>query len=187
METYKLILQRRTIRKFVPSRIKKADLLSFINAARLAPSSANIQPLEYILITKNIERFVECTNWAGYVKDGGPRQEEKPTVFILVISNTKKNIAAKYDVGLAIENMLLAALEKGVVGCIIGSLNREKIIKYLNIPNNYVVELAVALGYPKQESVETKLKKDTRYWVDEKGVLHVPKRDLKDIIHKEIF
>jgi nitroreductase len=185
--TYKLILKRRTIRKFFQKKIKNSDLLLFVNAARLAPSSANLQPLEYILVAKNIEKVFECTSWAGYLKDGAPKKGEEPTAYILVMANTKISINAKYDVGLAIENILLTALEKGVAGCIIGSLNREKLVANFNIPKDYTVELAVALGYPKQKSVEDKFIADKKYWLDEKSVLHVPKRKLKDIIHKEIF
>lgn len=187
MNIYKLILKRRTIRKFSQTEIKKSELLSFINAARLAPSSANLQPLEYILITKNLDRVFECTNWAGYLKNGAPKKEERPTAYILTISNTKINADAKYDVGLAIENIVLTSLEKGVASCVIGSLNKDKLIKYLNIPKDYKIELAVALGYPKQKSIEDEFKQDTKYWLDKKEVLHVPKRKLEHILHKEIF
>ena len=187
MNTYKLILKRRTIRKFSQKEIRKSDILSCINAARIAPSSANLQPLEYILITKNLDRVFECTNWAGYLENGAPKKGERPTAYILIVSNTKISANAKYDVGLAIENILLTALEKGIASCIIGSLNRDKLIKYLNIPKDYIIELAIALGYPKQRSVEDKFKKDIKYWFDKKGVLHVPKRRLKDMVHKEIF
>lgn len=187
MNIYKLILKRRTIRKFSQKEIRKSDLFSFINAARLAPSSANLQPLEYILITRNLEQVFECTNWAGYLKNGAPKKEERPFAYILVISNTRINTDAKYDVGLAVENIMLTALEKGIASCIIGSINRDKLAKYLNIPKDYIIELAVALGYPKQESIEDEFKKDIKYWLDKKGVLHVPKRKLKDIVHKEVF
>ena len=187
MNTYKLILKRRTIRKFSQKEIKKSDLLLFINAARLAPSSANLQPLEYILITKNLERVFECTNWAGYLKNGAPKKGEKPFAYVLIVSNAKINTDAKYDVGLAVENIILTALEKGIASCIIGSLNRNKLTKYLNIPKDYKIELAVALGYPKQKSIEDKFKQDIKYWLDKKSILHVPKRKLKDIVHKEIF
>ncbi len=74
--TYKLILKRRTIRRFKQKRIGKAILLDCLNAARLAPSAANLQPLEYILITKslNLNKIFNCTNWAGYLKDGSPKE-----------------------------------------------------------------------------------------------------------------
>lgn len=187
MSIYGLILKRRTIRKFSQKKIKKSDLVSFINAARVAPSAANLQPLEYILITKNLDRFFENTRWGGYLKDGAPKKEERPPAYILVLSNAKINANARYDTGLAIENIILTALEKGIASCVIGSPNRENLAKILNVPKDYIIELVVALGYPIQKSMEDKIGKDIKYWLDKKGVLHVPKRKLKDIIHKEIF
>lgn len=187
MNVYESILKRRTIRKFSQTKIKKSDLLAYINAARLAPSSANLQPLEYILVTKNLERVFECTTWAGYLKNGAPKKGEKPTAYILIISNTEINNDAKYDVGFAAENIVLTALERGIASCIIGSLKRKDLFDILHIPKNYVIELAIALGYPKQTSVEDKFKGDVKYWLDDKGVLHVPKRKLQNIVHEETF
>lgn len=204
--TYGLILKRRSIRKFTQKKIKNSDLLDFVNAARLAPNSMNAQALEYIIITKDIKDFMQYTNWRNYGSYSGPRPGEEPTAYILAIFNTKVNTIpeeAKYDVGFALENIFLTAFERGIGCCAIGSIDREKLPKYLNIPSYYRLELAIALGYPKQKSVKTTLKeynqyakknpvfemypKRGRYWLDEKGVEHVPKRELKDIIHKETF
>ncbi|MDD2823188.1 MAG: nitroreductase family protein [Candidatus Daviesbacteria bacterium] len=187
MNTYKLILKRRTIRKFSNKKIKQADLVDCINAARLAPSSANLQPLEYILVTKNLNLVFECTHWAGYLKDGAPKHNEHPNAYIFILSNTEISKQAKFDVGLAAQNIILTALERGIASCILGNLEREKLSKILSIPEKYFIELAVVLGYPKQISIEDKFKGDVKYWLDEKQVLHVPKKSLKDIIHKETY
>lgn len=187
MNTYQLILKRRTIRKFSQRKIEKHNLLDCVNAARLAPSAANLQPLEYILVTTDLDKVFQNTYWAAYLKDRAPKKGEEPTAYIVVISNTKISEDNKYDVGLAVANIILTALERGIVSCIIGSLNRSQLIKNLVIPENYVVELVVALGYPKQVSVEDEFKGDVKYWLDEKGRLHVPKRKQEDILHEEIF
>lgn len=201
--TYELILKRRSLRKFIQKKIKKSDLLEFVNAARLAPSSMNGQVLEYIVITKDIKGFMEHTNWRGYASYTGPRPGEEPAAYILIIRDTKIDSGAKYDVGFAMENIFLTALERGISCCVIGSIDREKLPKYLHIPSHYALEVAIALGYAKQKSVPATLKeyeawadknptferfpKRARYWLDENGVEHVPKRALKDIIHKETF
>lgn len=182
-----LILKRRSIRKFVQKKIEKQDLLACISAARLAPSAANLQPLEYILVTKNLDSIFEHISWAFYLKNGAPEKEEAPTAYIAVLSNTKVNKDAKYDVGLAIENIILVALEKGIASCIVGSLNRSQLTKSLAIPENYIIELVVALGYPKQISIEDEFKGDVKYWLDKQNVLHVPKRKQEDVFHDEIF
>lgn len=187
MNTYQLILKRRTIRKFVQRKIKKSDLFACVNAARLAPSSANLQPLEFILITKNLQRVFENTNWAGYLKNGAPKTGHRPVAYIVIVSDRRINKDAKYDVGLAIENIVLTALEKGIASCIIGALNRGQLSENLGIPKEYTLELTIALGYPAQTSVVEEFKRDIKYWLDEKGDLHVPKRKLQEILHLERF
>jgi len=182
-----LIFNRRTIRKFKQKRISKAILMDCIDAARLAPSAANLQPLEYILVTKKLDRVFQYTKWAGYLEDGSPKEGEKPTAYIIIISNSKINKEAKYDVGLAVGNIITTALEKDIASCIIGSLNRHELVRCFKIPKKYIIELVVALGYPEQTSKKEALKKDVKYWLDKDGVLHVPKRKLTDIAHEEIF
>lgn len=187
MGIYELILKRRTIRKFEQKKIDKKILLDCLNAARLAPSSRNKQPLEYILITKNLDKIFNSIKMAGYLKDAAPTQNEKPMAYIVIILNTKISDDAKYDVGLAAENIILTAFEKGIASCPIKSIDINKLMKILNIPENYIIEIIIALGYPKQKSVEDEFKKDSKYWLDKKDVLHIPKRRLKDIVHEEEF
>lgn len=189
MSAYDLIVKRRTIRKFEQKEIDKKILFDCLNAARLAPSGANLQPLEYILVTKDLDKIFACTQWAGYLDNGAPKQNERPVAYIVMISDTRINREARYDVGLAAENIILTALENGIASCIIGAINRSELAKALNVPENYTIELVIALGYSAQESVEEELKNkgDVKYWLDEKGVLHVPKRKLSDIVHEEKF
>ncbi|HDD46473.1 MAG TPA: nitroreductase [Candidatus Aenigmarchaeota archaeon] len=187
MGVYDLIIKRRTIRKFKQEKIKKDILIDCLNAARLAPSAANLQPLEYILVTRALDKVFECTRWAGYLKNGKPKQHERPVAYIVIISNKEVSKDAKYDAGFAASNIILTALERGVASCVIGSIDRERLAKNLSIPKNYNIELVIALGYGKQKSVEEEFKGDVRYWLDEKGILHVPKKRLGDIVHEERF
>ncbi|MFH1316196.1 MAG: nitroreductase family protein [Candidatus Woesearchaeota archaeon] len=189
MSTFSLIKRRRTIRKFHQKTVPKDILKDCIDAGRLAPSSANRQPLEFIIVTKYLGPIFGCTRWAGYLKDGTPKQGEKPTAYIIIISNKKISEDARYDVGLAAENITLTALEKGVASCIIASLEKQILMDILKIPSHYQIELLIALGYPAQESKETELKdiNDIKYWLDENNVLNVPKRSMKYVLHEEEF
>lgn len=189
MEIYNLITKRRTIRKYQQKPIDKAILLDCINAARLAPSAMNLQPLDYILITKpnNLKKIFACTNWAGYNKEAGPKKGEEPVAYIIIVSDKNVNPEPGRDVGLASENIVLTALERGVASCMLGAINRDAIAEILKIPENYKVEIVVSLGYPAQESVEDELKKEKHYWLDDDGRLHVPKRKLEDVMHEEVF
>ena len=187
MGVYETIKERRTIRRFVQKEVEKEILFDCMNAARLAPSGSNLQPLEYVIVTKDRDRVFSNIKLAAYLKDWMPAEDEKPMVYIVIISNAGINKAAKYDAGLAAGNIILTALGNGVAGCIIANINREALGKELEIPENYVIELVVALGYPAQESFEEELRNDLKYWLDEKGNLHVPKRKITDVVHEEKF
>lgn len=184
---FELIKKRRTIRKFKQKELKEDSLKKCLEAARLAPSAANLQPLEFVLVRKNLEEVFSCTKWAGYLEDGRPKEGERPVAYIVILSNKEVNEKAEYDVGLAVENMTLVALSEGIGSCILGALKREKLREILEIPEKYKIELVVALGEPSQESIAEEMEKDIKYYLDEEGKVHVPKREFKDIVHEESF
>ena len=187
MKTYETIIKRRSIRRFRQQKISKRILFNCLNAARLAPSAANLQPLEFVLITKDLDKIFKHLKWAHYLKNGAPQKDERPVAYIVIMSNVEINKKAKYDVGFAAENIILTAFERGIASCVVGSVNRDKLVKIFNIPKNYIIELVIALGYPKQKSFREKFIEDVGYWLDKKGDLHLPKRKLKDIVHEESF
>lgn len=82
--------------------------------------------------------------------------------------------------------MLLGATEKGLGGCILGSIQRDRLRGELDIPGHLKIRLVVALGKPAETVVLEDVEPggDIRYWRDEKGIHHVPKRKLKELIIK---
>jgi nitroreductase len=80
--------------------------------------------------------------------------------------------------------MLLGAVEKGLGGCMIGNLKRDRLREALQIPEHLNIRLVVALGKPGEKVVLEDLEPggDIRYWRDEQGVHHVPKRKLEELI-----
>ncbi len=67
-----------------------------------------------------------------------------------------------------------------------GAINRTKIRQSLNIPQKYLLNTVIALGYKDEDPVIEGLDEEgsIRYYKDEDGTLHVPKRSLDDIILK---
>jgi len=186
MSTYDLILKRRTIRKFKQRKIDKNTLEKLINAARFAPSAANLQPLKYVIVDKpeKVEKVFENVRWAGYIAPAGnPEKDERPVAFIAILVDTeiKKN-DYQHDIGAAVQNILLAALEEGIGTCWMGAIDRDKIRAVLNIPERYILDTVIALGYPAENPVAEDENGSIKYYKDSSGVLHVPKRKLSDII-----
>lgn len=191
MNVYQAITERRTIRKYQQKPIPMDVLKKLVNAGRLAPSASNLQPLEYVVVSSEEmrEKVFPTLAWAGYITPLGiPKEGEKPTAYIVVLMN--RNIVkegGERDAGASIENIILAAFEEGICSCWIGSINRSELKKILKIPEHLDIDSVIALGYPKEKSAVEEFKDSVKYWKDEQGVLHVPKRNLQDIIHYEKY
>ncbi len=166
-------------------------LKNCVNAARLSPTARNTQPLDFVIVNggEQVQRMNEAVCFGGVVKQKGRKEGEEPKAFIAILANKEKS-DEKYigmDVGIAAEAIVLTAWEKGVGSCIQGAIERERIKGVLGIPNEFNVSLVVALGFPAEKPVVEKATKNLDYWIDKKGELHVPKRSLKEVLHKDRF
>jgi hypothetical protein len=65
--------------------------------------------------------------------------------------------------------------------------NEQDIKLLLEIPEGYDIALVIAMGYPDESPVADVAKDSLNIYVDDKGVRHVPKRKLEDIIHHNKF
>ncbi len=188
---YDLAVERRTIRRFRPEPVPGELLTRLVEAARLAPSAANVQPLAYIVVddpAKRAEVF-PCLKWAAYIAPAGdPKGGEEPAAYVVTLVDTKlREKMFEYDVGAAMENMILAALAEGVGGCWMLSIDRDKLRGILGVPDQYRIDSVLALGYPAEEPAAEVMADSCRYWKDEAGRLHVPKRPLSSVLHRNGF
>lgn len=184
-----LLIQNRSYRRFDEGFEISGDILrELVELARLTPSSVNWQPLRYALVNdKEINKKVfETLAWAGLIKEwNGPCEGERPTAYIVILTDTTVAKNMKTDVGIVAQTMMLGAAEKGLGGCMIGSVNIEKVSEILNIDTErYSIDLVLALGKPveKVEIVDVPENGCTNYYRDENGVHYVPKRSVEDLI-----
>ncbi len=182
---YEKIASRRTIRKYRREDVPEKILLRCVDAARLSPSGANRQPLKYVIVnSKDLLKEVFSTlSWAGYLPDYQPSEEEMPRAYIVMLLDSDIRKDPGHDAGIAAMSISMVAYDEGLGSCILGAVDREKLETILNVPDGLDIVLVVALGYPAENPVANKIKgEDIKYWLDKNGVLHVPKRDLKDIV-----
>ncbi len=181
-----LILKNRSYRRFYQEKeISREDLIEIVDLARLSASARNVQPLKYILSdkTETNQIIYKYLLWAGYYKDwAGPEEGERPSAYIIMLGDTSVSSNFSSDSGIASQSILLGAVEKGYGGCIIGSVQREPLQKDLKIPSSLKIVYVIALGVPKEEVVIENMEDDHKYWRDTKGIHHVPKRNLEEII-----
>lgn len=183
-----LIRRNRSCRRFVESHeVSRSTLLDLVDLARLSASAANRQPLRFLLsneANRNAHIFA-CLGWAAYLKEWkGPAPGERPAAYITILGDTEITKQFWCDDGIAAQSILLGAVEKGLSGCMIGAINKPRLRASLNIPEQFEIMLVLALGRPAEKIVIEPLEPegDIRYWRDESGVHHVPKRSLDELI-----
>ncbi|MFX1410692.1 MAG: nitroreductase family protein [Promethearchaeota archaeon] len=189
MRFEEIIYKRRTIRRFKQDPISLDVLKKLIDFARIAPMATNIQALEFIIVldAENRKKLFPLIRWASLLpkEQRTPEEGREPTSYIIVLVNTKiKHSYVDYDVGAAVENILLGAVNFGLGSCWMGSINAKKIRELFEIPDYYEIKHVISLGYPDEKSFMEPFEDSFNYWKDNKGVMHVPKRDLNDIIFK---
>ena len=190
MTVKELIKKRRTIRKFLQKPISKEQLATYIESARLCPSAANLQPLKYAIVAdkENTDKVFSLLKWAGYLKgEYTPKEDEKPTAYIVVcVDHNISKANYDMDVGAAVENIILSALEDGVGACWLASVERPKLKRVLSLTDDLEISCVIALGYPKENPRETEIQNgDVKYCL-QGDTLNVPKRSLNEIIIKSI-
>ena len=186
-----LVQKNRSYRGYDESRkVTREELVHLVECARLAPSSVNMQPLRYYLIhtQEELDLLQPLTNWARALPEVTlPHPGHCPTGFVVICQDTNLNPSIprfQKDIGIVAQTMLLAAVEMGLGGCMIGNYDAGKVKAALNLAENLAPVLIVAIGKPDETIVLTDVgpNGETNYYRDENDVHYVPKRSLDDLI-----
>lgn len=185
------IRQCRTFRVFEEGqRLEENMLLDLVDCGRLGGSARNCQPWQYLPVTSEdiCGKIFPTLGWAGYLTDWrGPAPGQRPAAYILCLLNSRwlkgPETEAWCDLGIASQNILLAAMEQGIGGCRIGAFS-PGLSQIFSLPDHLRLKLVIALGKPAETVIleEGANEDDIRYWRDDAAVHHVPKRNLDDII-----
>jgi len=188
MTIEELIVRNRSYRRYDESQtVSMETLRDLVDIARRTPSAANRQPLKYVLIgdAEGCVRLFPHLAWAGALKDWpGPAQGERPAAYVIILCDTEIAKDPGCDHGIAAQSLLLAAVERGLGGCMLGAINRDGIRADFGIPDRYAILLVVSLGVPAETCVLERADPggDVTYYRDAEGVHHVPKRPLEEVV-----
>lgn len=145
-----IFFRRHSKRSFLDKPVPEDALLRILEAARWAPSANNNQPWRFIVVRdpQRLQAFREALN-------RGNRWAWRAPVLIAVCARAEDDFVRKDDpvtyhlfaCGLAVENLLLAAVEEGLMGHPLAGYSAPKVKEALGIPEAYSVVAVVALGY----------------------------------------
>lgn len=181
-----LVRKNRSYRRFQAGEpVDEQTLLELVDLARLVSSARNLQPLRYIIACdprRNDLIFPHLT-WPKFGDWTQPAESERPAAYIIVLGDTTIKTAIGIDTGIAVHTILLAAVERGLGGCVIGLANHQPLRTALNIPERYRILVVIALGKPAETvAIEENAPDPTAFWRDANGVHHVCKRSLADVL-----
>jgi nitroreductase len=157
METLEAISKRASLKTHISTReVEEDKIIKVLDAARMAPSATNEQPWRFIVVKgrENVDKVVSGASMMGR------KVVEEAPVLILVFVKPEDYIfpdgASFYliDVGLAMENLLLAATDLGLISHPMAALNGDKLKEILDIPDEMEFVVATPLGYPVEGSYE---------------------------------
>ena len=186
-----IVIANRSYRGYDESyKFTREKLEEYVDLTRFTPSSVNMQPFKYYVAYEksNVDTIQKMTKWARALPELNlPYEGKRPTGFIIIcqdtniFSNTNRFMK---DVGIVAQTILLQAADDGLGGCMIGNFNAEEVKSILDLSENLLPLLIVALGKPAEKIVITEVKEDgkTDYYRDENDVHYVPKRSLEDIL-----
>ncbi|MHA1491281.1 MAG: nitroreductase family protein [Promethearchaeota archaeon] len=158
MDFYEVIRKRRSFRIYKSDMPEEEKVERILEAARLAPTWANMQGMHYIIVKKS-------ENVKAIWKAIGQRQKfaDAPIFIVGAISESSSgaNVIKYYpvDFGICFEHLILAATAEGLATCWIGWFNEKKIKKILEIPDEYRVLGLTPLGYSTKPKGEVKDRK----------------------------
>ena len=180
-----LLTKNRSTRGFDTSfKVRRDQLISLVEAARLAPSARNQQLLRYRLVTDE-----EAGSVLPHIKLGGalpelnlPLQNTEPNAFVVICCD-KEGRYIDIDMGIAAQTMLLRAVEMGLNGVCIAAFDREAITEKLALPHSPQLILAIGRSAERIEIVDVTEGDDTTYY-RKNGTHFVPKLRTEDLIIK---
>ena len=186
-----LVKQARSHRGFRQDRkVTRQELEHLVECARFTPAARNDQVLKYYLAEKPemVAAIQPLTKWAGALAELHlPRKGAEPVAYIVICldgSLAENPTPYQRDVGIVAQTMLLAAVEMGLNGCMIGSFAAGELREKLGLPEAIKPQLLLALGERTDRIVMTDVGEDgsTTYYRDAEDTHYVPKRTLEQLI-----
>jgi nitroreductase len=172
MELNEAILNRRSVRKFTDYYVPDEEIREVIDAAHNAPSWANTQVWEFIVVRER-ERIKEVTETYSPTNPARPCSYNASALIVVCAKikvsgckegreRTKFHEWFMFDLGMAVQNLCLKAHEIGLGSVVVGSMDHDACAKVLLVPEGYEVVVVIPLGRPVAPSGRGPTRKELR-------------------------
>lgn len=158
MDTLDSIFKRRSVRRYKPDPVSDKDLEQVLEALRWAPSWANTQPWEIVVVRDDdVKLKLQET-----IPEGNPARKAMVKAPVIIVLCGKKGVSGVYkgntvtalgdwmmfDVGIAGQNLCLAAHALGLGTVHAGYVDHEAASEVLGLPEDVTVVELIPLGHP---------------------------------------
>ncbi len=179
MDTLECILTRRSIRKYTDEPVPEEKLAKVLEAIQWAPSWVNVQPWEVVIVDDPAVKEA----LQGAVPEANPGRKCVTLAPLLLVMVGKKGISGmynkqsatvhgdwlKFDMGIACQNLCLAAWSQGLGTLHLGLLNHNKANEILGVPDDMSVFEIIPIGVPAKVGQAP------------------PRKKIEDFVHKNKF
>ena len=177
-----LLLEQETAE--AASRVKQEELERIAAVCSKVPSARNQQVLRFRLVTRDTGADKVLKNirlGAALPELHLPLPGTEPEAFIIICSTVEENKLVDIDLGIALQSMLLKAVEMGLNGLAIGAFDRTKIQEELELPLTPLMIVAIGKGIEKIE-LKPIAPEESHAYYREGGVHYVPKVKASDLL-----
>jgi nitroreductase len=168
-ELLDIIKRRRSIRHFAPRPVPEELLQQILEAGRLAPSGANMQPRRFLVVTRK-DLLSSIAGFSHYGPIRSSHVADAAALILLLGDSRSISPTVALDCAIAGTNMTLIATALSIGSCWIGAFEEDNIKQLLGIPERYNIVAMIALGYAQGNPTKP-----------------TPRLALADIVHYETF
>jgi nitroreductase len=162
VELNQAITGRRSIRKYKSTPVTEEQVITILEAARQAPTWANTQCCSFVVVRDNQTKI----KLAEILAARNPSTEAVKTAPVIIVAcaelgksgfykgvptTDKGDCWYMFDVGLALQNLTLAAFDLGLGTVHVGNLDAQKAAQIIGVPKGVVLVEIVPLGYPDEQ------------------------------------
>ncbi len=158
MEFSEIIEKRHSVRKYLPKKVEGEKCGAILEAGRLAPTAANLQPVKVLVVEQeaDLKKLEKAADVYG-----------APLVFIVCAdrdSAWKRPFDGKkttdIDASIVTDHMMLKAADLGLGSVWICCFKPDVLKKEFDIPDNLEAVNILAAGYPDETDVPAKIRKN---------------------------